>query len=153
MQSWEAPVKGHEAGTAGLDEEALSPTPPPTSFAFSTWHQGFPYQNINISKSEPWPMGSISWARWAGATCRILMMYVSRILVSPVPNVQEDWYDYAGHTNHDSETPTKSFHFFFCKTSSGKSFSWVDDSQTKSFISQWHRDTDMVRWCWVFCLV
>merc|ERR1719474_1597876 len=35
------PVEGHEAGTAGLDEEALSPTPPPTSFAFSTLAHGF----------------------------------------------------------------------------------------------------------------
>ena len=60
------------------------------------------------------------------------MMYVSQILVSPVPDVQEDWYDYAGHTNHDSETPTKSpLHFFFVKLYQGKVLAeWTTHKQS-----------------------
>ena len=73
------------------------------------------------------------------------MMYVSRILVSPVPDVQEDWYDYAGHTNHDSEIATKSFHFFFVKLHQGKVLAaWTTHKQSL-LISQWHRDTDIVK--------
>ena len=73
------------------------------------------------------------------------MMYVSQILVSPVPDVQEDWYDYAGHTNHDSEIATKSFHFFFVKLPQGKVLAaWTTHKQSL-LISQWHRDTDIVK--------
>jgi len=107
------PVKGHEAGTAGVDE-SLSPTPPPTSFAFSTLAHGFHI------------LSAMGWSH----LCQM--------------------YRRTGMTMQGTQTMTlkllqNRFTFFFVKLHQGKVLAaWTTHKQSL-LISQWHRDTDIVK--------